>query len=683
MTRKQGRIAAALALALLVAAAVPGCGRSATQAEREDGAGGVGQGGELPDGNVVVGGEVGVAGKFAGGGEGQSPVGGEPAIGGESGVAGEVGTGGGGAIGGDSGTMGGAGPEPCVPGARECDGSSIRVCDASGHSTLEKTCSASQVCRQAQCKDIVCVPNRQFCKANVVRTCSSSGTDSSAQQVCAAEQFCVEQDGSAACSDFACLPNAPSCFNNVATTCKADGSGPQPGGQDCSPQSMRCDNGACYAPTCQAGQKLCENGDLYLCTGDGLSKVLFADCAAGEICDANQLACRPSVCEAGKLGCDGSRVVTCNELGTGWLQSGPDCGATERICLEGSCKKQVCVPSSTFCQEGNLYSCDSHGLTSSLKETCNAYSYHCSPHPYQANTAYCAYNTCTPNAAVCNGNVLAKCNADGSGLLPGGADCGADSLCQDGTCKPKTCSPGSYFCKNDDIIYCSDGVYSFKAQDCPDDAPCASVSGGGVGCVPYKCWPGTKACIGNQLGVCAADGQSLGSVKQDCSATDDVCVSEAACEPTAVDSVGSAEELASVSEGYVFGNVIEVRSNRRLTLLEANLVLPGPRTLRWVVYEQVDGYFTSRYDALTNAQAGSGFLGSGALNYTLKAGKTYLLGVAVTGGGLAPYYDAQPWQPEVSFGAVTGGVTSSYSVSFYAYANASSAFNLRATTQLP
>jgi hypothetical protein len=45
----------------------------------------------------------------------------------------------------------------------------------------------------------------------------------------------------------------------------------------------------------------------------------------------------------------------------------------------------------------------------------------------------CATNLCTPNQPACNGNVLATCNADGSGYLTGGTSCDPN-LCSGGTC---------------------------------------------------------------------------------------------------------------------------------------------------------------------------------------------------------------------------------------------------------
>jgi hypothetical protein len=76
-------------------------------------------------------------------------------------------------------------------------------------------------------------------------------------------------------------------------------------------------------------------------------------------------------------------------------------------------------------------------------------------------------------------------------------------------------------------------------------------------------------------------------------------------------------------------------------------------------------------------------LGNTGRGGVLKAGKRYLLGLAVSGGGVAPYYDSVPWQPEVSFGKAVSGFTSAYSTSMYGWYSTSSLFDIRSTTTLP
>jgi hypothetical protein len=549
---------------------------------------------------------------------------------------------------------------------------------------IATTCSLSQVCSDGGCLDITCAPGSIFCGEGQILGCNESGTSSSAVETCGPTQYCVPQGEAAECSDTVCTPDATLCVEDKATVCKADGSGPKPDGQDCAANGMICQDGQCSDQTCEPGQKLCDHGDVYICVGGGAKAVLFTECSADEICDPELAACRKTVCEPGKLGCDAARVVSCNDLGTGWDQSGTDCASSNQTCVSGSCATQTCVASSTFCKGGNVFTCDANGVSSVLSEKCNPAFYHCATYYYSPNTAYCASNSCTPGTQVCNGNTLTKCNADGSGYEPGGTACGADKVCTASGCVPKICEPYANFCKGGDVHYCHySGLISSLERDCGADARCLDTDGG-VRCVPYDCTPGFKACIGNQVGTCADDGAALASVKQDCSATEEVCTTSSACDAQAVDTLGSTDELDSYVEGVAIGDAIDVQSNRELTQLEANIVLAGSRDLRWVIFELVGNNYVVRYDKLIENQAGRGYFSSGPISYALKAGRRYLLGVTVDGGGFVPYYDTAPWQPQISFGKIVGGLATQYSASLYAgYLDTSRTFTIRTTTSLP
>ena len=661
MIGKQG-LGLGVLLGLFVASAQSGCGRSASQTGEPD-PDGQASGGDAP---------VPTSGSSAVGVGGEAPL-----EGGSGGVSTDAGAGGANVVDGGEPGVG----EACQPVGRSCDGPSIRVCSADGQSTIEKTCLPSEVCSQAECRPIVCVPNKEFCRDGAIHACGEDGTTSNLVEKCAESEFCREDDGVVGCNATACEPEEALCNGSIATICKSDGSGPKAGGKDCSHSDRLCNDGACVDPTCTPGQKLCEHDDVYLCIGGGVDSVLFTDCTLNEVCDPSVAACRTRICEPGKLGCDSTRTVTCNALGTGWEQGGVDCAATDKICVAGSCKSRVCSPNAQFCQDGDVYQCDANGVQPTLREACNDAYYHCVS--YSSSYAYCTSNACTPGTPTCSGNMLSTCAADGSGPQAGGTDCG-DKVCSGNACLPKVCDAYSYFCQNDDIYYCgSNSLNSQFGTSCAEDAPCAKTEAGAA-CVPYKCWPGLKSCLDNKVGTCAQDGKSLASVKEDCATADQVCVSTSACGATAVDTLGEPNELASIGDSFFFGDVIEVHSNRLLTGLEANLVLAGSRDLRWAVFELVSGYYVSRYEKVLNGQTGSGYLSSGSLSYVLKAGKTYLLGVAVSGGGVAPYYDSIPWQPEVSFGKVAGSYSQNYSTQMYGYYGSTSlVYDLRITTSAP
>lgn len=573
--------------------------------------------------------------------------------------------------------------DKCEPGALSCDGLNVKVCDADGVTlSIEKTCLPDQACVAGACTDSACVPNTKFCKDGQVHKCDRTGSGSTLSKTCGTNQFCLEADEDADCSDTACKAGQALCDGQIATVCKPDGSGPAPEGKSCADSKQVCFEGACTDQTCMPNQKLCQDGDVYLCGANSKDTSLVVECGTSEVCDGTTAACRPKQCEPKALSCSGNKVVTCNDFGSDWAPGGVDCAATDEICVAGACKKQICTPGATFCQDGNVYACDSQGLTSYLNQSCSPSSYyHCQQ--YETNYAYCANNQCYAGQAVCDGNVLKTCTPEGN-LPTTGTACGTDKICTNGACATKICEPYTTYCKDGDIYYCDyDGTFANLQQQCLSGTACKETPYS-ITCEPLPCSPGETACIANKVGVCAQDGASLGSTTQDCYATDTICSAEGTCLTSVVDTLGVAEDATTVSGGTVMGNAVSVLSARTVTQLEANLVLASPRELRWVIYEQSGSNWVARVDKVVANQSGTGFFSSGAFNYALKAGKNYLFAVAISGGNSIVYYDTAPYPLDQSFGHVLGGVStyyaSSFGVDYYYYGTL---YQMRITTGLP
>lgn len=561
---------------------------------------------------------------------------------------------------------GGGSSSSCVPGTKRCDGLSVKQCDDSSSSeTIVQTCLPSQTCSNGACAGSACVPNTSSCKDGAVWKCDANGASALAEQ-CATGLFCRVDGDQASCSAQACTPSQPVCDGNVATTCRADGSGMASGGVDCSKSKQACDGGQCHATICTNGEKSCQHGDVYLCSHNGTDMSLLAGCHSDEVCDADMGSCRKKVCEPGKAGCDGTRALTCNEFGSGWASGSTDCATDGKICVSGGCKKQVCAASRSFCQDGNVYNCDSTGTTSTLSQTCNPSSEHCATYS-GGSYGYCKTNDCHAGDTLCDGNVIKVCNSDGS-LPASGTACSDTQICENAKCKDRPCVPGSYFCKDSNIYYCDfSAPYMYLSQPCDTDSTCKPLGTSGAVCAPYACSPSSTACIGDKIGTCAADGQSLGAVTTDCTATTTVCTTELKCAASATDTIGVAENAEVISASTVVGDVIDVDSTRKLTELQTSLVLSGPRELRWIVYELSGQSFVARVDKLVSSVTGTGFVSSGPFNYKLQAGKRYLLGVVISGGDAVDYVDSMPYARDVSFGTVTGRVLNYYPSTFDVY----------------
>jgi hypothetical protein len=572
----------------------------------------------------------------------------------------------------------------CSPGARRCDGSAVKVCNAEGTAeAVQETCAAPESCSEGQCVGTACVPNTKFCKSGAVWKCDSTGGGSALAETCGTGQFCLMDDEDAECSDTSCIAGEPTCDGDLATKCKADGSGPVAGGADCAKSNQVCYLGKCQDATCAAGEKVCQHDDVYLCSGSGTSMALLVDCQAMEVCDSKLGTCRPRVCEPGKLDCDSSRVVECNDFGSGWEQSGTDCTAVGQVCIAGACKKQTCTPSSTFCEGGNVYQCDSAGVSSSLWQVCQPEYYHCEAYP-SSNYAQCRFNDCQPGQVLCDGNTIKTCTAD-STLPPTGTDCGNDNYCENASCKPRVCTPFEYFCKDKDIYYCDDyGRAAYLAQDCSNDTICQASGGGGATCVTLPCQPDETSCVNNKVGKCAADGSALATVTEDCTAGGNVCDNDNQCVKSVTEKMGIEDELETQSSSMAIGDIIDVTSNRKLTEIGANLVLVAPRDLRWVVFEYVDGSYVARIDKVVTNQKGSTYFTSGAMSYQLKAGRRYMVAVAVTGGSFGTLYDYAPWSLDgLSFGNPIGGVPFYYSANIGGDFYPDRLYQMSVTTELP
>ncbi|RYZ08005.1 MAG: hypothetical protein EOO73_09930 [Myxococcales bacterium] len=579
----------------------------------------------------------------------------------------------------DDGAGGGSNGSACTAGASRCDGLNVKVCNEDGTAeTIQATCLPSQSCSDGACRETACVPNTRFCKDGSVWRCDSTGGGSTLAQSCAGGLFCRDADGDATCSAQACFASEPLCNGSVATVCQATGAGPRPGGTDCSETGQACYQGECRDVSCTAGMKVCQHDDVYLCAQNGTDTSLLADCRDDEVCDPAMGACRAKVCDPGKSACDGSRVTTCNEYGSAWLSTSTDCGATGNVCASGSCKKQVCSPNRSFCNDGAVYSCDSTGSLSTLSETCNPQWYHCAEY---SSYAYCASNQCHAGDVFCDGNVIKTCAADGS-IPQTGTACKTDEYCSEATCKPLGCTLGQSLCKDSDVYYCDyNGPY--LAQDCVDQTVC-QLTPNGATCAALPCDPGGSVCLANKVGTCAADGQTLSKVTEDCTASASICGADLKCAKTAVDTIGAAESVDPVSSTMFVGDVIDVTSARKLTEMSMNLVLAGARELRWVVFEQTGTQFTARVDKVVSNVSGAGFISSGPLTHSLKAGKRYLLGVAIGGGDGVAYYDTAPYTRNLSFGTLLGRVLNGYSPSLDAsYYYPELAYQMKTTTEVP
>ena len=317
-----------------------------------------------------------------------------------------------------------------------------------------------------------------------------------------------------------------------------------------------------------------------------------------------------------------------------------------------------------------------------LIESCGLYA-HCVPSATPGN-AYCMQDSCAAGALLCDANVAKVCAADGT-IPQKGSDCG-DEVCEAGVCKPAVCEPSELSCEDGDVYSCvALGTGTQLSATCGAGTACFD-AGELAACRTLDCTSGAAGvCVGNQVGKCATDGFGLSQVTDDCAATQKVCTALGVCSATAVDTAGIAEQADYMNASELFGVVVDVHSDRKLTKLEANLLLEAPRDLRWVVYEETSaGSYQLKTSEITTNNNGSSFFATSTLTWGLQAGKRYMVGVGLVVGDGYGYYDQAAVVPSaLSFGHVVGGTRFGFDANNAFLDTSNNVYQVRATTTSP
>ncbi len=328
-----------------------------------------------------------------------------------------------------------------------------------------------------------------------------------------------------------------------------------------------------------------------------------------------------------------------------------NCSA-EQVCINTVCVDQICNPGERRCGAADVEQCNVTGTGWFVAVSCGA-NFRCEV----TDMPLCTARSCEPGQKVCADNAVAVCTDDGR--VPNtGESCG-DDICFQGVCEPKQCEPNAELCVDGDVHVCAaPGVQSVLLQDCPNDAPCGPYVDGGLACVAPICEPGEGVCLANALGKCGEDGRSLVTTSADCASTGLVCNQAGACAASSVDLAAQSLEVEAVS-GAVSGNAIDAHSSRRITKLEAHLLLDVPRDLRWMIFEWQDGTFVTRVNTVTTNNVGSSLFASPPLTFNIEAGKRYAVAVGTVVGDGYVYYEQDPVVRRVSFGTVVDSVVGS------------------------
>lgn len=529
-------------------------------------------------------------------------------------------------------------PLACAPGSVLCadDKGSVITCSADGLSVKSTArCGVGQACVTGECRDVVCPPGAFICDGSDLYGCDAIGTTKTKLDTCGRNFKCDEASGT--CKPPTCSAGIALCDGNTPTTCADDGSGPLPGGTPCATGNA-CFNGLCKPIVCTGAYLCSPGGDLYKCSNNGTTSTFQNYCALlGLLCDAVAGKCITPKCSPNAFACDGTVATRCKADGSGYETGGTDCALQNMACDGGGCLPKACTPNATFCDGGNPFTCSAAGTTYASSDTC-ALSEYCDP-----SSRFCLTDKCTANAPVCNVNLLTTCNADGSGYTAGGTDCSATGqVCLAGACKAVVCTKGSLSCQGDAVYLCNDsGTGTTLYQTCALAQFC-DASGEVAACATDVCSAGTLGCNQEVVSTCGANGGSWINPGTDCRGSGQVCVLGGSCAVQEVAVQGSTNVTTS-AVGTVQFSAFRALTARKLTKLEIYASVSGLQKFTWVVYQKRTGssIYDLVYQAVTAQTAAAvGWIASPILNYSFAAGKSYAVGVHITGTAQVGYASA-------------------------------------------
>jgi hypothetical protein len=328
-------------------------------------------------------------------------------------------------------------------------------------------------------------------------------------------------------------------------------------------------------------------------------------------------------------------ATTCNADGSGIAAGGTNCTTIDSVCVDGVCKKQICSPNSMFCDTtlNAIVRCTEDGLAATMNSGCE-YSQFC-----DSATVECKDLKCIPNQPACNDVVATTCNALGSGYVAGGTNCLKSGLnCRLGACVAEPCVASSFFCdsaSNAVFICPMDNTATTNLIERCDPAYqfCDPVK---AMCTTKLCKPGEPACHDDMLSTCKPDGSGATAGGTDCTASGQMCIA-GACVSQSVEQVGQRYVSGDTSgTNLAVLNTYAVNKSRTLVAIEQAMTVSA-RTITFLVFDcgtspavAESGTVATTCNAVeslvSNVDASSPYVLSGAMSVPLVAGHKYMIG---------------------------------------------------------
>lgn len=409
----------------------------------------------------------------------------------------------------------GAQPEICNPGRTgftnngdACDTAALcnpttglcgdAVCNANQMRCDPGILAQPQVCNSDQTAwdDVLCT---DACTSATASDCECTGTD---QTLCATEELCVM----GTCEVPACDPGERDCLGTQPLICNSGRTDFETNGAACDTPAL-CEDALgtanmCAMAMCAEDQRRCSGAQPQLCNDDqnGWDNVACSTVCNGTDCECNTPACAstalcvsdsmdPNVgrcnepdCTVGSEQCMGQQPQNCPD-GTGWMNDGAACvSPSECDPATGNCDGDICLDNQFYCNGAMLRRCNATGTGWAAPDPCDTCrnSTLCNDSKAVATTCNSsACYECSVDETRCTGVQPEKCNSARTGWDPFGAACATAALCvpATGMCTAPTCASGDTRCPTNltMIETCNANQNGWDVSACPMGDMCTGM----------------------------------------------------------------------------------------------------------------------------------------------------------------------------------------------------------------
>lgn len=311
--------------------------------------------------------------------------------------------------------------------------------------SIVQTCTTGWKCKDSKTKGY----QSTDCSWSSLTDCGSNTCNSWGSNYCSSGNVVHNRT----CYDKGC--SSGSCYSNSRTETETV--------QTC---QNGCSNGACT--TCKADGQQCSKpgtSGLECCSGLCNSQSYCGKISNGKTCQIND------ECVSGK--CVNGKCASCS--------SNSDCSSNQ-YCSNGECKQDICVQGTSYCKDGDVYSCSNDGSTETKLIECGDKSCDIS----KGGCYDTCSNECSSGQKTCEGNGYKTCgnyDSDNCTEWSSVTSCGNNQTCSSGNCiNNPVCSAG-WKCKDAN-------TKAYQNSNCS----WSNITVCLIGCENGHCKPGNIAC---------------------------------------------------------------------------------------------------------------------------------------------------------------------------------------------